>query len=151
MMWEWWSGNSHHTAGRYPHLKARPFAGTLPSTTPSGEVERVLKAIMVSHSEMSPITKAEEYGKRVEYHDPNPPGMPFESPDLKPRSPIHRPPVRRDRQESYVCRIAGPHGLTLRATKVTNLHTRKTKEGFEMKWVEPLGKTVTIQLPPEEE
>lgn len=144
MMWEW-SDGSKHTSTRYPLLHQQPFAGTLPASTTDREIERILKAIMISHWRICPRTKLDGYGKKLTWHNPNPKGMDPNSPHCKARRPIHRPPVMKDRQESIVCQAFGNHGLNLRATKVSDLQVIGRGPVFEISWTEPLGSRRTVK------
>lgn len=136
MLWEWPLNPSAATE-RLTRLQFQPFAGVLPGQYNTERVAMILKALLVSHIEMPPNLRA-NYGKNVEWINPNSAEIDIEDPQCKPRLPLHKPKIKAS--GNYVlCQHTGNHGISLRANKVQNLRVRKNEDCFVMTWTDHTG------------
>lgn len=133
LLWEW-PEKPNKSAMDLTHLRDHPFAGTLPANYSIETVIKIVKPMIVSHVKMPPTIRAQKYGKKNIWHDPNDLGTNPDSMECKPRRIIHAPPIVHDASESFVCRYGGDHGVALRAAKVHSLTIRETEKGYEMIW-----------------
>ena len=136
MLWEWPLSPSLAT-NRLRNLQTQPFAGVLPAQYSIETVAMILKALLISHIELTPDDRA-NYGRNVKWINPNPAGIGIDDPECKPRYPLHKPRI--ETYGNYVlCQHAGNHGISLRATKVQNLRIKKNQECFVMTWTDHTG------------